>query len=442
MRKSQEREREFKGEITAFLALIFILMLSLTGALLESASIQITKSRKRADTLMAVESIFAQYQKTLLEEYDIFGYVSNSEAELFNRLAYFGAKNMSHSLEKVEFLTDEKGAPFYRQAVTYAKDLLGMSEVPMEEMEPGFDVEDEEKETDEAALKELEAMLEQEDAELPRENNPIVAVETLKNTGLLTLVMPKDKEVSERSIVVENVSSVRDLQKGTYEMNYGGGVTDRFFFLAYLTEHFGNAVEEKADKKLLYEQEYLLGGQDTDAKNLESVCRKILKVRMAANYLYLFTDTQKQAEAEAMAAALCSLLTVPAITQLAKHAILLAWAYGESIVDVRVLLKGKRVPAVKSTDTWQLQLSSVVKLGTAEEETSESDVSNGLSYRDYIRGFLLLEEESVLCMRSLDLIELNLGIKADLCVTRLKLKSTMNMRRGIRHTFTTEFGYQ
>jgi hypothetical protein len=219
-------------------------------------------------------------------------------------------------------------------------------------------------------------------------------------------------------------------------------VTDRVFFLAYLTEHFGNATKEKETESLLYEQEYLLAGQDTDAKNLESVCKKILNIRMAANYVYLLTDTQKQAEAEAMAAALCSLLTVPAITQLAKHAILLAWAYGESIVDVRVLLQGKRAPAVKTADTWQLQLSSVVKMGTPEEDVKECDVSKGLSYSDYVRGFLLLTEETVLSMRSLDLMESNLGIKADSCITRLQLKSTQYMRRGIRNTFTTEFGYQ
>ena len=442
MKKSQEKEREFKGEITAFLALIFILILSLTGALLESASIQIAKTRKRADTLLALESVFAQYQKELLEDYDIFGYQNQSEGALLNQLAYYGAKNMNHSMEKVEYLTDEKGAPFYRQAVTYAKSILGISEAPMEELEPGFQTEEEEKEIDESVTEELEAMLKQEDAELPTENNPIAAVETLKNTGLLTLVMPKDKEVSNRSVEPDYLPSVRELQKGNYGTSYKGSVTDRVFFLTYLTEHFGNATKEKDSESLLYEQEYLLEGKSTDAANLESVCKKILNIRMAANYVYLLTDAQKQAEAETMAAALCSLLTVPAITQLAKQAILLAWAYGESIVDVRVLLQGKRVPAVKTAETWQLQLSSVVKMGTPEEDVKECDVSKGLSYNDYVRGFLLLEEESVLCMRSLDLIECNLGIKVDSCVTRLQLKSTAFMRRGIRYTFTTKFGYQ
>ena len=61
-----------KGEITAFLSLVFLLILSFLGAMVESASIQVLKNYKRADTILAVESVFAEYQKQLLEEYDLF----------------------------------------------------------------------------------------------------------------------------------------------------------------------------------------------------------------------------------------------------------------------------------------------------------------------------------------------------------------------------------
>ena len=61
-----------KGEITAFLSLVFLLILSFLGAMVESASIQVLKNYKRADTILAVESVFAEYQKQLLEQYDLF----------------------------------------------------------------------------------------------------------------------------------------------------------------------------------------------------------------------------------------------------------------------------------------------------------------------------------------------------------------------------------
>ena len=63
-------EKMVKGEITVFLSLVFLLLLTLVGALLESASIQLAKNERRADAGRAVESAFAEYQKDLLEYFD------------------------------------------------------------------------------------------------------------------------------------------------------------------------------------------------------------------------------------------------------------------------------------------------------------------------------------------------------------------------------------
>ena len=74
-----------------------------------------------------------------------------------------------------------------------------------------------------------------------------------------------------------------------------------------------------------YELEYLIGGYENDQKNLEAVVKKILPIRLGINYAYLLTDEVKKAEAEVLALSLCTLLTVPGITEVVKHAILLAW---------------------------------------------------------------------------------------------------------------------
>ena len=163
---------------------------------------------------------------------------------------------------------------------------------------------------------------------------------------------------------------------------------------------------------------------------------------MVVNYGYPLTDRVRQAEAEALALTLCSLLTVPGIAEVVKHALLLGWAYGESIVDVRVLLKGKQLPAIKTTDNWQLQLANLVKLGTGEEVVTEADVSGGLGYQSYLTGLLIMENKGVLSMRSLDLIESNLHIQTDECMTKVEVKSKATLRRGVKDSFTTTFGYQ
>ena len=66
------RQRVCRGEVTAYLSLVFILLMAFIGGIMESASIQLAKNYRRADTNRALECVFAEYQKELLEEYDIF----------------------------------------------------------------------------------------------------------------------------------------------------------------------------------------------------------------------------------------------------------------------------------------------------------------------------------------------------------------------------------
>lgn len=433
MRKSQVRGSAFKGEITAFMALLFILMLSVVGALIQSASHQIAKNRRRADILMALESTFAEYHPDLLNKYEIFARLGCTEDVLNNRMAYYGAKNTKHTIKQIQLLTDYDGAPFYEQAVRYMKDWLGM-----EDMVGGSGLDWSLGDTDSLDEKELsnslelKGLLEEENTELPTDNNPIESVKNLKNKPLLSLLVSNQEELSNCSITPETLPSHRVLQKGSFVQEKQNGTTDRLFFIAYIFEHFSNVTDEEKQAPLLYEQEYLLGGMASDQENLEAVCKKIMNIRTVSNYTYLLTDSTKQAEAQAMALTLCSLISLPAITEVVKHAILFAWSYGESIVDMRALLKGKRVPLVKSSDSWQLQLSNLAALGTENEIANEKDMERGLAYQDYIKGLFLLENIGTLSMRCLDLIESNLHIKTDQCMTKVEIQSD---------SFTTTYEY-
>ena len=439
--KSRETEWRFRGEITAFLSLVFILMLSLVGALLESASIQMTRSRKRADVNLALESVFAEYHPEMLHTYDLFVRFGSTKDVRKNRLEYYGATNMTHQLFAVELLTDHGGSVYYEQAVRYMKDWLGLkADLSGEEidLDTAFSYEDEQ----EALSNDINRMLEAEEHGLSGDNNLLDWAEEVKSTGLLPLVVPDSEDLSDRSIGLEECASFRTLEEGSYEAPKDGDVTDKAFFVAYLTEHFSDYVKSNTAKTLLYEQEYLLGGQGSDKGNLEVVCNKLVNVRMPINYAYLLTDTGKQAEVEALAVTLCTLLMNPEVSGVVKQALLLAWAYGESIVDVRALLREKKVPLIKTAETWQLQLANVARLGTSGEVSGEKEFESGLCYGDYLKGFLLLASKEELCMRSLDLMEANLQMKADQCITKVKIQSTLELRRGLKDTFLTEFGYQ
>ncbi|WP_278320651.1 DUF5702 domain-containing protein [Faecalimonas umbilicata] len=106
-------------------------------------------------------------------------------------------------------------------------------------------------------------------------------------------------------------------------------------------EHFGNAVDQKKENTLSYEMEYILEGKESDQQNLEAVVKKLLLMRSGANYLYLLTDAGKQAEAETLAVSLSTAIALPVLTGLVKQAILVAWAFGEAVMDIRALLDGK-----------------------------------------------------------------------------------------------------
>ena len=66
-----------------------------------------------------------------------------------------------------------------------------------------------------------------------------------------------------------------------------------------------------------------------------------------------YGDSVKKSEAMALAATISTLLLIPEAAEAVKQLILLAWAAGEGVIDIRSLLSGNKVPLVKTSDNWQ-----------------------------------------------------------------------------------------
>lgn len=62
-----------KGEITVFLSLTVVLLVSFILGMMNAANIQLMKNQARIDVDSALYSLFGEYQTDLLEEYHIFG---------------------------------------------------------------------------------------------------------------------------------------------------------------------------------------------------------------------------------------------------------------------------------------------------------------------------------------------------------------------------------
>lgn len=435
MKKLQVKQWEFKGEVTAFLSLLFLLMLSVVGVMIQSASIHITKSMKRADTELAMESMFAEYHPKLLKEYEVFAKERAGEAYISQRLSFYGAGNMAHSIEKIELLSDHQGATFYTQVISF------MGGEVVEEKFPETDNMEVEAQK---AKEELETLLEKEECILPEEDNPIWIVEQLRKLGILSLVLPDSVQVSERTLEKQTLASQRELHTGSgYERGFPqNNMAHKILFASYLNQHFLNFQTNSVEHPLSYEAEYLLAGKMNDRENLKQVANKLLGIRIGLNYTYLLANQEKQAEAMAMALGLSSLMLAPEAAEIVKQAVLFAWAYGESILDLRSLYAGKKVPVVKNDANWTLQLSKLSSLLTKEAIENAAQEEQGLTYQEYLRTLFLLEKEEVLSMRALDLIEVNLGIQVDDCITALQIRSRYEMQRHVKDTFLTEYMYR
>ncbi len=451
-----------RGEVTAFLGLIFILLVSFTGSVMEATSIQLAKNYRRADAERAMECLFAEYQKELLEEYDVFALEGSYESGIYSknmldrRLEYYGVVNFKSSIERIQFLTDDGAQAFREQVISYMKqkygldyieESIGLTDNWTDQYEQGQDFEKEES-NNQANLNHL---LSENESQLPEEDNPINCVDNLKKTPILNLVMPKEKTVSEKKIILSEVPSHRELNVGCGDFSdeqSEQGTAEKLLFGEYVLEHFASVIDEK-EKILDYEVEYIISGEATDRENLRKVVNKLMILRFVPNYTYLQTSAQKKAEAEALALTLCSVLAVPAITEATAQGILLAWAFGESLVDLKTLLKGNRVPFIKDDNSWQLSLSGLLKLEDGNAINDGADSEEGLGYEEYLRILLFLEDNEEVAMRTLDLIELNLKkirgldfLKVDSCISKLEMKMKCTFRRDISYTFPVYFSYQ
>lgn len=451
-----------KAEVTAFLSLIFILMVTFIGGIMESASVQMAKNYRRTDVNRAMESVFAEYQKELLENYDIFSldgtYESGkySEGLVKKRLEYYGADHMENTFRRIQFLTDNGAEAFYEQVTYYMENRYGLDHLKdkfsmtdtwraQEEKGDKYEKESHEKE------KELNGLLEEAGGDLPGQDNPIAHVSQLKKKSLLDLIMPGDRPVSGKKISLDKSLLKRQKNKGYgsfSDVAAGSSPWSSLVFGEYLLEHFSMATDEGAKGALDYELEYICAGKESDRENLEAVAKKLMLIRFAANYLFLQSSSSKRAEAEALALTLCSLAALPALCQAAAQVILLAWAFGESIVDLRALLSGSRVPFTKTEANWQLSLAGLMKLGESGDVSDGKDSGEGLNYKEYLRMLLFLEKKEKVSMRALDMIEQNLQnvyganfFKADCCISRIEVKSSVRLRRGITYEFQTYYGY-
>ena len=438
--------------MTVFTAMILLLVASLLFTLLESARVSGLHAKAEMNAMLCTDSAFAEYDATLFENYDLlfldlgYGNGAIELSKLKERMLELGQENLNPKkrllsgseanlyrmnviqavMEEYELATDDGGNAFYRQVTETAKRELpeAMAEHVLGEIGDTTDVstavENPESGVNEAngaitqarAQKSEEDRAKQERGEavepLPDVENPIEFMMTLKTSGILALVTEQPQELSAKEMDLSDALYKRELQKGTAAVGENEGAFDRVWYQMYLSNHFGYYTEQKENRVLDYELEYMIGGKSSDKENLESVVNRLLVAREAANVFYLLQDATKMEEALGVATALVGFTGNPIAVELVKAGIVAAWAYVESILDIRTLLAGGKIALVKTQADWVTDIlhisESFANAGGAREN------ENGLAYGAYLQEMLFLQNKSELNFRVMNLMEKNVRV--------------------------------
>ena len=439
-----------RGSITLFLALILSLLLSLVCTSIESVRMASARTQILNSMDIGLYSVFGQYDRKLLEEYDLFaldGSMGGGQlnlAKICDNLESYMKPVLKQNSQKLELhqsgltgyrlLTDECGEVFYQQIVQYMQETLGSQGVQLllnkmsdrerkteeadlkaKQAETGGSIDRYDSEMNQASQKSRQAAQEAENRQQqegqistqpaptqPQADNPISIIKRIMKMGILELVLPPGREISTRTVSKDTMVSGRQLQQGmempdgvTADSSYTSGV----LFQQYLMNHLGNYTDPSKES-LAYQMEYVFGGRDNDIDNLKSVASKLLFIREGVNFACLMADNVKRTEAQALAAAIASGFLVPPAAVVIESALLLCWAFAESVLDVRELFAGGKIPLVKTSADWQISLSNLSSLMEGLDSMRKNN-EHGLSYEDYLQVLILPVSKEKKVMRAI-----------------------------------------
>ena len=266
-------------------------------------------------------------------------------------------------------------------------------------------------------------------------------VKELISDGIFSLVIPENREVSNKSI--NRLSLPSNAITGGYS---GRNLAQRLLVNEYMGTYFADFTDD-IDTPLSYELEYILNGDTSDRMNLENAILKILAIREGLNYIHIISDASKMQSAQELATVISGVLCLPQITLLIKFLIIAVWALVESAIDLRCLLSGGKVPLIKSRDDWSADLDSIFDILNNNSLREKEASSRGINYEGYLKMLLYIEEPVKRNFRMMDIMQLDIsrsqndflindmvyGIEADIGCGAKRLFSEISF-------FSEEFG--
>ena len=158
-------------------------------------------------------------------------------------------------------------------------------------------------------------------------------------------------------------------------------------------------------------------------------------------------DGTKKAQAEGTASLICSILMLPELIEPVTALILFAWAYAESVRDLRILFDGERVPLIKTAESWNTPYSQLLTFRGHLSEYKKGQ--SGMSYRDYLGAFLYLQSEKTTLSRLMDVMEADIrmtpgneAVRMDGCMDAMTAQAAVESGYGRSFQITRAYRYE
>ena len=447
-----------RGSITPFCAMSLMLIASLLLTLLEGARVYGLECYADMKAETGMDSVCGEYQPFLWQQYGLLfldgaygtehfslNYITESlenhlDANCDTRgwiqeelsLDLFQLRVDELLLEGYSLVTDGKGEIFLKYVAERMKENLplGIAEDLYEEYRAAENLEKKHGGVEESireaksVLAEVEAEwerkqeenteTEKEKSEEKAEKSDVSALKNvldnarkMQNSGVLNMIFSDLSTLSKREDLLSIDLEHRKKEEGTLDFNGNSGWYQKLLVLDYMEDFFANYFSEKEGHFLNYEMEYVACGKDSDWENLEGVLKRIMLIREASNVTYLLQDKEKMALAKGLAEIVGLMAGEnPGVVKIIQIGIIGAWAYMESVLDVRTLITGGKIPLIKQEREWTTELTNL--LAVFDKEAKAKMCEKGLGYVDYLKQVLFTMDNQKLAYRMMEVMEIGL----------------------------------
>lgn len=226
--------------------------------------------------------------------------------------------------------------------------------------------------------------------------------------GIVKMVLPKGMEISDKSIGNLELADMYGERgdRSLYIDDLAVSMLNEGLFNLYISYYFESVVDNDGQGLLDYELEYILCGKSSDKENLTAALGYIAGIRLGSNLAAIYTDTVRKQEAYNIALAALGFTGIMPLIKVLEYIILAAWAVGETVVDLKLLLRGDNVPLIKKREDWKLDLQQLIAGELTDNSDGEEMNMNGLNYNQYLSCALLLTDSQEKAYRTMAVVEM------------------------------------